>query len=82
MGVIENHASMTIKQHSRMRELEYALEDLLTADSDGLLIVISFGQESQPEFVAPPPAERAVVLPPPTHPVYVTEKSIIIQETK
>ncbi|EYC19765.1 hypothetical protein Y032_0023g704 [Ancylostoma ceylanicum] len=78
MGLIENHASMVIKQNFRMQRVEYTLEEIFASDPDGTLIVITIVPGSK-SVVKQPPPKPAPTLPPPTHPVYVTEKSIIIQ---
>ncbi|KIH64475.1 hypothetical protein ANCDUO_05215 [Ancylostoma duodenale] len=80
MGLIENHASMVIKQNFRMQKVEYILEDIFSSNQDGTVIMITIVPESK--RVVKPPAPKpapAPTLPPPTHPVYVTEKSIIIE---
>ncbi|KAL6741084.1 hypothetical protein Aduo_014375 [Ancylostoma duodenale] len=80
MGLIENHASMVIKQNFRMQKVEYILEDIFSSHHDGTTIVITIAPELKRVVKGPAPKPAAApTLPPPTHPVYVTEKSIIIQ---
>ncbi|KHJ76744.1 hypothetical protein OESDEN_23636 [Oesophagostomum dentatum] len=84
-GVIENQSSMIVTRSLPKRKTEYVLDDILT-EADGSSITITFMKQSprrelysaELTFV-PTTLETPIILPAPTHPVYITEKSIMME---